>query len=78
MWARREPPMVDPICGMQIEATTAVAACVFIGQTYGFCSEECYALFLRAPERCVAYLAHSPEGHYGHLCPCQRRAEHPP
>jgi YHS domain-containing protein len=63
----------DPICGMRLEASQIAASCVYIGQTYAFCSVECYDLFTRAPEIHVTRLAHEPEQSAGHVCPLQRR-----
>lgn len=39
---------VDPICGMPIDTTNAVAEETYIGVRYLFCSEECHRLFVRA------------------------------
>jgi YHS domain-containing protein len=54
MWDRQDLPMVDPICGMQVESAIAPCIGTFVGETYAFCSEECYVLFMRAPERYIA------------------------
>ena len=41
----------DPVCGMQIMPEDAVAEAEFGGQTYYFCSEECFEEFESDPER---------------------------
>jgi len=63
----------DPICGMQLEGRQDVAEYTYFGQTYLFCSTECYEMFVRTPGKYVVFLAHEPEGHYGHCCPRQRQ-----
>ena len=41
----------DPVCGMLIEQSGAVARSDFEGTTYYFCSEECKRDFDQNPER---------------------------
>jgi adenylate cyclase len=41
--------VIDPICGMRIEADDAAATAEYEGQTYYFCSESCRAVFLSSP-----------------------------
>jgi YHS domain-containing protein len=48
--ARREP-MVDPVCGMEVERGTAAAAWEHEGTTYLFCSVGCMERFREDPER---------------------------
>jgi YHS domain-containing protein len=43
----------DPVCGMMIEAESAVARIDKDGQSYFFCSEECRTAFEASPERYV-------------------------
>ena len=62
----------DPICGMLLTEEEIVLTFVYFDETYAFCCVECHEMFAHAPERYVVHLAHSPEGHYGHLCPMQR------
>ncbi len=31
----------DPVCGMQVEASTAVASIIHEGKTFYFCSQDC-------------------------------------
>ena len=63
---------LDPVCGMRLNPAQTVMTYTYIGQTYAFCSRECFDLFVRAPEHSIAFLAHEPKGHHGHLCPGQR------
>ena len=43
--------MIDPICGMEVEPSTAAASHVHNGQTYFFCSHHCLAKFKEDPEK---------------------------
>jgi len=45
--------VVDPVCGMEIDPTTALSA-THQGKTYYFCSEENKAKFLKDPARYTA------------------------
>ena len=40
----------DPVCGMTIEQTDAVATSEFRGQRYFFCSAACKSRFDASPE----------------------------
>jgi YHS domain-containing protein len=66
--------MIDPICGMHLDLQQVVATYTYLGQEYGFCSHECHDMFSLIPERYIIYLAHEPEGHWGHRCPRQRES----
>lgn len=44
----------DPVCGMEVEKTTAAASIVHDGRTYHFCSEGCRQEFEREPEKYVS------------------------
>ena len=44
-------PTTDPVCGMEIENSSAAAKEEFEGQIYFFCSEHCHRRFVEAPER---------------------------
>lgn len=35
----------DPVCGKELEATTAAASVIHEGKTFYFCSQECKAAF---------------------------------
>jgi Cu+-exporting ATPase len=41
----------DPVCGMMIEQSEAVATSQYQGTTYYFCGQDCKAKFDRAPEQ---------------------------
>ncbi len=45
------PALVDPICGMDVEATDLRHRAEFRGATYGFCSAHCRATFEREPQQ---------------------------
>jgi YHS domain-containing protein len=42
--------VVDPVCGMRLERTRAVAASAHAGRAFFFCSQECKARFDADPE----------------------------
>ena len=56
---------IDPICGMTIEAATAVASATVNGETYYFCSSACETMFQQSQEEeepasaCCSARAHS-------------------
>lgn len=72
MLGQRTAEGQDPICGMWVDGDQSVATVRYFGRDYRFCSEECYELFVRAPESIVTLLAHDPVGHYRFLCARQR------
>ena len=39
----------DPVCGMTVDETKAVATASYLGQTYYFCSAGCKVAFEKAP-----------------------------
>jgi YHS domain-containing protein len=41
----------DPVCGMDVEESSAAAKHVYKGQTYFFCSHHCLAKFKEDPEK---------------------------
>jgi Cu+-exporting ATPase len=43
----------DPVCGMEIEVSDAPATAKFGGETYYFCSDDCYQEFMDSPEEFV-------------------------
>jgi YHS domain-containing protein len=43
--------VVDPVCGMRINQTSAAATAEYEGRTYYFCVEQCREKFLSEPER---------------------------
>src|SRR4029078_6454542 len=42
-------PMIDPICGMQVDPERAAASYAYNGQNYYFCSQHCLAKFKQDP-----------------------------
>src|SRR5438105_1951075 len=55
--------MIDPVCGMQVEPTTAAEKYEYKGQTYFFCSQDCLAQFKEDPEK---FLKPQPHEHHDH------------
>lgn len=50
--ARRKPPqetVTDPVCGMDLDTTSAVASVRYHGQEYFFCTEDCLEQFKADP-----------------------------
>ena len=45
-----EQQVTDPVCGMKIAPSDAVATIDHGGQTYYFCSQDCADSFRDAPE----------------------------
>ncbi|MFN8233925.1 MAG: YHS domain-containing protein [Actinomycetota bacterium] len=41
--------MIDPVCGMTVQAEDAAAAWEYEGQTYYFCSLGCFERFREDP-----------------------------
>jgi uncharacterized protein len=41
----------DPVCGMEIDRSDAVAESDYDGETYYFCSKECKRKFDAEPDR---------------------------
>ncbi len=42
-------PMIDPVCGMKVDASSAAASVKFEGKTYYFCSKGCAKKFSQNP-----------------------------
>ena len=42
--------VTDPVCGMKIKASEAVASLEHQGRTYYFCSQDCADSFRDAPD----------------------------
>ena len=40
----------DPVCGMEVTPETAITSTQLDGQTYYFCSEDCYHTFMADPK----------------------------
>jgi len=45
-----EEQVVDPVCGMKISTSDAVASMEYKGKTYYFCSQDCADSFKESPE----------------------------
>ena len=41
---------IDPVCGMEVDETTAKDRSTFQGKTYYFCSTDCREEFDESPE----------------------------
>ncbi|GBF08316.1 conserved hypothetical protein [Aeropyrum pernix] len=54
---------VDPVCGMEVETSSAMYKTVYKGKIYYFCSPQCKTAFEKNPEY---YLTHGPQGMPGH------------
>jgi Cu+-exporting ATPase len=55
--ARKEETMAtvkDPVCGMEIDPSTAAASEEYEGQTYYFCSKSCHDSFMAEPDKYAA------------------------
>jgi Cu+-exporting ATPase len=51
--------VIDPVCGMTVDPTSAAGSFEHNGQTYYFCSQHCLHKFREDPER---YLSREPSG----------------
>ncbi|HEX7948975.1 MAG TPA: YHS domain-containing protein [Candidatus Limnocylindrales bacterium] len=45
-----DQPVKDPVCGMTIRPSEAVASIEYEGKTYYFCSQDCADSFRESPE----------------------------
>ena len=50
---------IDPVCGMEVEPSTAQYKTLYKGKIYYFCSPQCKKAFEENPEH---YLEHGPQG----------------
>ena len=55
---------IDPVCGMEVEESTAEWKTTYQGQTYYFCAAGCLHTFEKDPANSVAASQHEP--HAGH------------
>jgi len=46
-----KPMTKDPVCGMQVDPTTAAGTSEYQGKTYVFCSAECKRKFDSNPQQ---------------------------
>ena len=44
------PDVIDPVCGMTVDAASAEHTTVHDGERFHFCSEHCKETFLAQPE----------------------------
>src|SRR4026209_1208530 len=51
--------VIDPVCGMTVDPTSAAGSFEHKGKTYYFCSQHCLQKFREDPER---YLSGGPSG----------------
>ncbi|MEB3779682.1 MAG: YHS domain-containing protein [Desulfurococcales archaeon] len=54
---------VDPVCGMEVDPSTAKFKTLYKGKVYYFCSHACKVEFEKRPDY---YLEHGPQGMPGH------------
>lgn len=55
--------VIDPVCGMEIDAEKSIYKVVYKGKVYHFCSSVCKEEFEKNPEY---YLKNGPQGMPGH------------
>lgn len=60
---------LDPVCGMDVDETTAQWKSEFQGQIYYFCGPGCKRAFDRQPEKYTKASGtdHGPGLHHGHM-----------
>lgn len=57
--------VIDPVCGMKIDASKAAASTVYDGQSYYFCCMECKRRFEVDPEAFLGREIHTSQAGYG-------------
>ncbi len=67
-------PVKDPVCGMEVDPSSATNSAEFAGETYIFCSETCHDKFQEAPENYVKTSTEEEESCHSH--PHSHDAEH--
>lgn len=50
-YQRRERNFEDPVCGMEVNRTTAIEECVYQGKVYYFCAGTCREAFEAEPDK---------------------------
>lgn len=55
--------VIDPVCGMEIDPTTAAGTSEYKGQTYYFCAPGCKRSFDKDPEK---YVNKTDQEHHQH------------
>jgi YHS domain-containing protein len=58
--------VIDPVCGMEIEAQEAAGQSVYNGQTYYFCSPGCKKAFDKEPEKYLGGSQESSHSQHNH------------
>ena len=58
----------DPVCGMQVKATSAGPHSEYKGQTYNFCCSCCKGKFDHAPEQYLGEFATAAKGDKSGCC----------
>jgi len=63
---------IDPVCGMEVDPTTAKYKTEYKGKTYYFCSAHCKKVFEDNPEKYLKHTGshemHEHEEHSHHRC----------
>lgn len=65
MTAKVERKVIDPVCGMAVEAGRGAGPSRHAGRDYWFCCPGCQASFERDPERCLKPVTLRPKGWFG-------------
>lgn len=59
----------DPVCGMEVEPSSAAGTSDYDGSTYYFCSKSCKTQFDQEPAKYLAQAGTGTAGHHGsHSC----------
>jgi len=53
----------DPVCGMEVSRTTAIAETTYQGKTYYFCASSCRDAFEAEPEKYLRRQRRQGKGH---------------
>ena len=59
---------IDPVCGMEVDATAASTRTEYKGSTYHFCCSGCKGRFDQAPERYLGESAAKAKGDKSGCC----------
>ncbi|MFO8035219.1 MAG: YHS domain-containing protein [Anaerolineales bacterium] len=57
---------VDPVCGMEVEESSAAATSDYQGKTYYFCAPGCKAAFDKEPQKYLDGGGGGEHQHHGH------------
>jgi YHS domain-containing protein len=58
-------PVVDPVCGMSVDAETTKIIATIEGQPYYFCAEGCRKAFEENPQKYLGAECAKPRGWWG-------------